>query len=70
MTSADPDVIHRIFQLLAVAQQAKAGVVRVDASTPDAMQELTVMALDSVAFERWVVPALELAGVPIVKLGR
>ena len=70
MTSADPAVIARVFQLLGVAQQGKAGVVRVDASSPDGMQELTICAVDSVAWERFLVPALDLAGVEIVRLGR
>lgn len=70
MTTADPAVVALIFRTLAVAQQGKAGIVRVDANNPEGMQELTVCAIDSVAWDRFAVPALEMAGVPIVKLGR
>jgi len=68
--SMDGVIVTRLFQSLAYGQQGRAGAFRVDASTPEAMQELTVLVLDSVAFERFLVPALELAGVEIVRLGR
>ena len=68
MPSADDDVVVAMFQALAHAQLGRAGHIRLDASTPNGIGGLTLLAVDDMVWLGTIEPALRAAGVECVRV--
>lgn len=66
--SMSEKAVAGLFACLGQATQGKCGQMDVDASNPDGLQTITVLAVDEGVFLRAVGPALKAAGIEVVRV--
>lgn len=68
--SMSDKAVMGLFACLAQASVGKCGQMDVDASNPDGVQTITVLAVDESVFLRALGPALKAAGIEVVRVHR
>lgn len=61
-------IIQALFACMFAAQQGKIGMFGADLRNPEGMGQVTILTLDSILFDRHIVPALKAAGLDIVHI--